>query len=76
MVAFYARISKTDCRVAFVRGILSWIVENVLGDGIFASVMRMARVKGVGEYWSLAAQRDRFALEFQEKVRGYHYIYI
>ncbi|KAH6916170.1 amidase [Coprinopsis sp. MPI-PUGE-AT-0042] len=53
---------------AFVRGILSWIVESIVGDKIFANVMRMAGVKGVGEYWSFAAKRDRFALEFQEKT--------
>ncbi|KXN86624.1 Fatty acid amide hydrolase 1 [Leucoagaricus sp. SymC.cos] len=52
----------------FVRSFLAWIVENVVGDSLFANVMRLVRPKPVHQYHALVAQRDAFTRNFYQQV--------
>lgn len=47
-------------------------MDHIMGDRVFGSLMRIARVKPVEEYWDLAVQRDEYARLFYEKVSGTH----
>jgi hypothetical protein len=54
--------------VAGIRKLATWGIETLVDDRIFADTARFARVKTVGEYTELVAQRDEFIRSFNEQV--------
>jgi amidase len=52
----------------FLRRFVAWIAESFLSDKLFATTMRMSRVKPFREVMELAEQRDKFAEFWHEQV--------
>ena len=46
--------------IAFLLSFATWIIDKVVGDKIFANVMKAACVKPMGEYMKLCEERDKF----------------
>lgn len=46
----------------------AWVLETYFGDKIFADSARSARVKTVGKYTELIAERNGFIRSFHEQV--------
>ncbi|KAG6869233.1 hypothetical protein C0993_009097 [Termitomyces sp. T159_Od127] len=53
---------------SFVRSFAAWAIETVLGDKIFAQIVRTTRVRPMEEYTSLIAERDDFIKTFYHEV--------
>jgi len=51
-----------------IRGVASWVVENVLGDTRFVRILRAARIKTFGEWSDYTVKRNEFIQEFYDKV--------
>lgn len=54
----------------FVRSFAAWAIETVLGDQIFAKIVRTARVRPVEGYTSLIAERENFIKTFHRQVQA------
>ncbi|KAG5647829.1 hypothetical protein DXG03_007753 [Asterophora parasitica] len=57
---------------AFIRNFAAWVLETVLGDSIFATSVRAAKVSTVREYTELVAQREDFIKFFRKEVWDKH----
>ncbi|KAF8639100.1 hypothetical protein AX17_001743 [Amanita inopinata Kibby_2008] len=57
---------------SFVRSFASWIIDSMLGDKIFARVIRAACVKPMGEYMKLVAARDDYSKMIYEQIWDKH----
>ncbi|KAJ8095263.1 hypothetical protein PM082_010486 [Marasmius tenuissimus] len=55
-----------------IRGAAAWVVENVLGDSRFVSILRAARSKTFGEWSDFSVKRNEFIQEFYDKVWRKH----
>ncbi|KAF8239357.1 amidase [Tricholoma matsutake] len=51
-----------------IRTMAAWVLETYFGDKIFADSARSARVKTVGKYTELIAERNGFIRSFHEQV--------
>ena len=56
---------KADFDLGFIRSLMAWIIDTVIGDELFARIMRP---KPMHEYHTLVAQRDAFTQDFYKKV--------
>ncbi|EGO24971.1 hypothetical protein SERLADRAFT_370184 [Serpula lacrymans var. lacrymans S7.9] len=52
----------------FVRNFVSWAAETFLNDSMFASVLRLARKKTVGEYIELADKRNKLIAAWNNEI--------
>jgi len=53
---------------AGIRATAAWILETFFGDKIFADTVRSAKIRTVGEYTEIVAQRNEFIRSFHEQV--------
>ncbi|KAG6813163.1 hypothetical protein H0H92_013570 [Tricholoma furcatifolium] len=53
---------------SFIRTILAWGMQSILGDAIFANNIRSTRVRTVAEYTALVAERNAFIKMFHTEV--------
>lgn len=62
--------SKSDhFTAAAIRVVATWLIESAMGDNIFATLLRAARYKSVGEYTAFSEQKDIYEKLFYEEVR-------
>ncbi len=52
----------------WVRYLLAWAVEHVLGDSFIANVLRLTRTKSIDEFYSLTAEARAFSRHMNQKV--------
>ncbi|KAH0582754.1 hypothetical protein H2248_010669 [Termitomyces sp. 'cryptogamus'] len=53
---------------SFIRSVVAWAMETVLGDNIFANIVRTTRVRPVDGYTTLVAEREAFIKAFSREV--------
>ena len=51
-----------------MRYVVAWLIESVVGDKIYAAIVRAVRHKSVGEYNALYEQKDIYEKLFYEEV--------
>lgn len=71
----YEIYTQLTASLGFVRSIVTWVLETVRGDKMFAAVMRDARAKPMHEYLQFVHRRDNFISRFYKEVRLFRLSY-
>ena len=54
--------------VGFIRSIASWIVDTIIGDNIFSTLLRTSKYSSVRDFNEYAAQKIAYDKLFYEEV--------
>lgn len=65
----FALLRSYILSTGFVRFLASWMAEAFMGDKIFATILRAARYKSVGEFNAWHEHMHNYEKEFYEDVR-------
>ncbi|WWC58801.1 uncharacterized protein I303_101345 [Kwoniella dejecticola CBS 10117] len=57
---------------SLLHSVLGWVVDNLLGDRLFASIFATSRPKSVQEFWEFTARREVYANAFRKLVWEEH----
>ena len=68
-VGFALLVSKSLTSLAvFIRGLVGWILESIVGDAIFANTLRMAKRSDVTNFWRTTALKNQHITDFYDQV--------